>query len=231
MCYTGGDPEFVTEIWAADTLQRTAKFDASYWVLPQFEMQEQQRIISYRNLITTLDLSTGDVQSTPLKLEGDIRWVSPQAQYAITHNASTNENQIWDLAKQEILNSFGYGFGDSQVSRDGLLLLSSHAQGDVTILVRDVQTMQPLLSIIADSYSTYEVSPNGRLLAVLGQYRVAIIDLQLKKLLVTIPVENPGRSILFSPDGKTIALPSGTFYSTDYLSSPVDVAVFGTGLP
>jgi hypothetical protein len=81
-------------------------------VLPQFELQEQQRIISisYANTITTLDLSTGEEQSTPLKLEGEIRWVSPQAQYAITHNASTNEDQIWDLATQKILNSVGDGW-------------------------------------------------------------------------------------------------------------------------
>jgi hypothetical protein len=76
-CYIG-HANHATEIWAADTLRRTAKFDVDYHIFPQFEVQGQKRIISYFNSeITTLDLSTGQVQSTPLKLDGDLEWVSP----------------------------------------------------------------------------------------------------------------------------------------------------------
>lgn len=241
MCYTGGDPEFVTEIWAADTLQQTAKFDASYHVAPQFELQEQGQIISYANLegndvITTLDLSTGDVLSTPLMLEKRIIWVSPDATHAVTY--SSQAFQIWDLAQQRILNSFGQNtlnlFVNGQVlgmSRNGQMLLTQQNQGGVTIFVWDVPSQQLLLCVTAGAHSTADISPNGQLLAVLNRETVSVIDLQARKLLVTIPVENPGRSILFSPDGTKIALPTGMFYSGEYLSSPVDVAVFGTGLP
>jgi hypothetical protein len=240
-CYIG-HANHATEIWAADTLRRTAKFDVDYHIFPQFEVQGQKRIISYFNSeITTLDLSTGQVQSTPLKLDGDLEWVSPEAKYAITHSSNTTAYQVRDLATQRILNTFwSVGVVEKlQVSRDGRLLFSQQAAGNVTIRVRDVQTMQPLqplLDIIGDPYSGFRVSPNGRLLAVLTDYKVTIIDLQAKSVLETIPVENSGQSILFSPDGTTIALPASASNSdsnidSDIIFQPVDVVVFGTGLP
>ena len=228
-CYIDGS-KFAFDIWAADTLQQTARFDAEYFVDPQFELQEQKRIVSFFNEITTLDLSTGEVQSTPLKLEGTIDWVSPQAKYAITDSSNGQEYQIWDLAEPKILQRFeNHGFRASEVSRDGRLVFSENGDYKLTLQVRDVQSNQPLLNVIADGHSTYHVSPNGRLLAVLTEDKVAIIDLKSQSLLETIPVKNPGRYILFSPDAKKIALPDGMFQVDG--GGPIDVVVFGTGLP
>lgn len=118
------------------------------------------------------------------------------------------------------------------MSRDGRLLISQHIQGDAIIFVRDVQTMQLLLSVTAaDGYSTYEVSPNGRLLAVLSRNTVTIIDLQNGELVRDHSGGKSGAVHSVLP-GQQNDRPACWRTLLFFLySDPVDVVVFGTGLP
>jgi WD40 repeat protein len=224
---------FTTEIWSADSLKQIGKYDSEYSVDQQFEIQDQKRIISAnRETVTTLDINTGELQVITLKLEGnEWRYVSRQANFAITHLESEKEYHIWNLAEQKIVNKFKASFGDMQLSRDGQLLISTITAGDETILVRDVQTMQPVIEVVAEGWSTVAVSPDSRLLAILSDNIMYIIDLQTKLLIQAIPVESSGNNILlFSPDSQYIALPIGELPSDVGINQAVDVVVISTGL-
>ncbi|RPI86535.1 MAG: WD40 repeat domain-containing protein [Chloroflexi bacterium] len=228
-CYLG-DFKFATEVWAADTLEQKASFTTDYYINPQFELQGN-RIVSYRDTINTLDLSTGEVTSSPLGLTGDVRWVSAEAKYVIEYISEDGTYQLWDFEKKKVIASLNDNLQNPYISRDGRRLFSSFAQGNVTIQVLSVENMLPQLTVIAEPYSEYFVSPNGRVLAILTINQVTLIDLDNLSVLKTIPVENPGWSLLFSPDGEAIVLPFGTNYSSSYMSSPAEVVVLSTGLP
>jgi DNA-binding beta-propeller fold protein YncE len=120
-----------------------------------------------------------------------------------------------------------------QVSRDGGWLLTSSMVGGETIEVRDRNTLEEVLQITTGNQE-WALSPTGRLMVVFNEHKVSLIDLQEKSLIGSVPVENSGFSsgILFSPDGKSIVMPVGSFGSdSQFNHDPVRVVVLRVNLP
>jgi WD40 repeat protein len=138
---------------------------------------------------------------------------SPDGHYLVGNGGESSDGKtishteiaIWEVDTGEIIRYFDLVGSEIAFHPNGVQILSARGDGQIQLL--DLRSGQPVW-VTTDPKPIFSpaFSPDGSILAALYHKTIRFLDAKTGELLTEIPLTFAPSSLVFSPDGKTLAI-------------------------
>lgn len=217
---SGGGPDYLIELWNAQTSERLATFTGHTWIVDTIAFSPDGKTLisgGWNDTIKVWDVETGESRVT---LRGHLGWAgvvafSPDG-HTLASGSSPHTIQLWDMDSQRYkttLEAYAFEVWGLIFSPDGQLLVSGSTE---EVLIWGVHTGE-LHARYQNWYGAIAFSPDGETLAsgrfdgTIKLWNVNTIqNWKAVQSSAVLDAHNGGYdSLAYSPDGKILASAGG----------------------